>query len=704
MPKMYAIQKAKRKRQRRRHQNQPMKHPKTENKPFDASVLLIHGIGNQKPSMLIDKWGASIVEEIERLSSQKGWSFETNTSAEGKVISIKKNENSYTISLSECIWSNEFERPGRREMFSWIIGRLPAFLFLLLPDSREAERLFDDDKNILGTRFVVHFMIRFLLFVGIASWTLWSIYTVLQWAASRASHSEAEFIALTVLMTVITVLAIKFHSHWNLAGHVKVVSELNSEETKKITRFVQNRIEDVHLQSLKTTVVAHSQGGLLAHDALTHITGKRASQLRLLGVGSGVRPITLFRSLRRWPGLLYLWSWLLLVLSTIPLLQFLLYIPYVPRLLLVILRLMLFVNRSFLTAKAIRPYLWLNTLSQLQYPEISDIFNLSSIPPILVALFLISILGLTISIREMKADIKHVEDIPDIDWIEVTTPHDIVGRFAFPALPSKVNQITVPLEGNPLLDHTRYFKRGALVPRIIAAATLNDLGVLSKEEGLTRYELVSDSVLEMTRKRWRLVSFVSLALTCPFIFAITIFPPSILLLILASMLFCMISVPLRGVQYIVNYLKRRADIERATRNTYALLTSTSKPPYLTVIPLLTSSGLGFLGGLEWIFLIRADYIPATFTPFLLLVVSLVHFIWAAILAAHYNPSNVALLLISAVPLLCLLLIDKTFLWPDILPIGLFHSAAFLAASIFAWVAPRLRMFRTAKRADPVSGT
>lgn len=265
MPKMYAIQKAKRKRQRRRHQNQPMKHPKTENKPFDASVLLIHGIGNQKPSMLIDKWGASIVEEIERLSSQKGWSFETNTSAEGKVISIKKNENSYTISLSECIWSNEFERPGRREMFSWIIGRLPAFLFLLLPDSREAERLFDDDKNILGTRFVVHFMIRFLLFVGIASWTLWSIYTVLQWAASRASHSEAEFIALTVLMTVITVLAIKFHSHWNLAGHVKVVSELNSEETKKITRFVQNRIEDVHLQSLKTTVVAHSQGGLLAH-------------------------------------------------------------------------------------------------------------------------------------------------------------------------------------------------------------------------------------------------------------------------------------------------------------------------------------------------------------------------------------------------------------------------------------------------------
>ena len=704
MSKLHAIQKAKRKRQHRRHRNRPITHPRTDNKPFDASILLIHGIGNQKPSTLINKWGDSIVEEIKNLSSQKGWSFETNTSADTKVVSLRKNENSYTISLSECVWSDKFERPGRREMLSWIIGRLPAFLFLLLPDSREAEHLFDGSKNIMGTRLAVHFMIRFLLFTGITSWTLWSIYTISQWAATRASHSEAEFIALAVLTMITTVLAVKFHSNWNLAGHVKVVSELNSEEAEKITRFVQSKIEDTHFQSHSTTVVAHSQGGLLAHDALTHITSKSASQLRLFGVGSGIRPITLFRSLRRWPGILYLWSWFLFVISMLPLLQFLLYIPYFPHFLFVMLRLSLLVNLTFLTAQAIPPTVWSNELSQLQYPRVSDVFNLSSIPPILVAFFLISIIGLIFSIRKMKAGVQHIKDIPDIDWIEVTTPHDIVGRFAFPILPSKVKQITVPLEGNPILDHTRYFKKGSLVPRIIAAATLNDLGVLSKEDALTRYELVSNSALELTRKRWRLVSFVSLTLTCPFIFAITIFPPSILLLIFTSMLFCAVSVPLRFGQYILNHIKQRVDIENATRNNYALTRSTSEPPYLTVIPLLTSSGIGFLGGLEWIFLIKADYIPVTFTPFLLLLTSLAHFIWAASLASRYKPSSVALVLVSAMPLLCLLFIDKAILWPEILPIGLLHSSLLLAVSIFVWATPCLRMFRTAKRADPASGT
>jgi len=314
MSKLHTIQKAKRKRQRGRHRNQPITHPRTDSKPFDASILLIHGIGNQKPNTLINKWGDSIVEEIKNLSSQKGWSFETNTSTDTKVVSLRKNENSYKITLSECVWSDKFERPGRREMLSWIIGRLPAFLFLLLPDSREAEHLFDGSKNIMGTRFAVHFMIRFLLFTGITSWTLWSIYTISLWAVNRASHSEVEFIALAVLTTITTVLAVKFHSNWNLAGHVKVVSELNSEEAEKITRFVQSKIEDARFQSHSTTVVAHSQGGLLAHDALTRINSKSASQLRLFGVGSGIRPITLFRSLRRWPGILYLWSWFLLVL------------------------------------------------------------------------------------------------------------------------------------------------------------------------------------------------------------------------------------------------------------------------------------------------------------------------------------------------------------------------------------------------------
>ena len=704
MRSQHAIQKAKRKRQRRQRPSGTTGHTKTERKTFDTSILLVHGIGNQKPNGLIDNWGESIFEEIKHLSSQKGWECKPQTPNETAVISLTKNKKSYTISLSECIWSDKFKRPGRREMFSWILERLPALLFLLLPDSRDSEDLFDVDRNTLNNRSIINFIIRFLLLIGIISWIVCSINIVLRWAANRASHSIVEFTALAVSLTAITLLAIKFHSHWNLAGHVKVASELNSEEAEKITKFVQRKIEAVRLQSLSTTIVAHSQGGLLAHDALTHITGTAASHLHLFGVGSGIRPITLFRSLRKWPGVMFLWSWFLLALSIFPLLQILLYIPFVPQLLLVSLRLLTLVNLSLLVVREIPFSLWSSTLSQLSYPRFSDIFNLSSIPPTLVILFFISITGLAISSRKIKTDVKCIENIPDIDWTEITTPHDVVGRFAFPSLPSKVKQITVPSEGNPLLDHTRYFKKGALAPRIIAASVLSDLGVLTLEEGITRYESVSNSVLEITRKRWRVVSFISLGVTCPFIVAMATFPPSIALLVVTSMLFCIVSAPLRFGQYILNHLKQKSDIERATNNTNSILAPTSDPPYITVAPLLISSGLGFLGSFEWVLLAMGGLIPAAFTPFLFLVTSFIHFIWAALLASNYKPSNVTLLLVSTIPLLCLLFIDKTILWPEILPIGLLHSIAFLAASIFVWAAPCLKMFRTAKRADSISGT
>lgn len=692
----HSIQKAKRKRQRKQHNNHSVGHKVERGTQFDASVLLIHGVGNQKPNALIDKWGESILEEIENLSSKRGWKFETRDSGKTTVVSLTKNKTSYTISLSECIWSDKFKRPGRREMFTWLLARLPAILFLLLPDSRDFNSILGNSNTAAKIRLAANFAIRLLLFVGIISWTGWVI--------NRISQSMIGFETLIVLALIISSLGLTFHSHWNFAGHVKVASDLDSEEIRKVTKLVRKTIENTQFHSRSTTIVAHSQGGLLAHDALVCEGVTRSPGLRLFGVGSGLRPITLFRVLRKWPGVVFIWSWSLFFISTSLLLQYWTYSPYVLQLFLVNLRILAIANLSLLSMRLAPVEAWFYAISNVKAPIITDILSFNSILPELLLVCVVSLIGLLLSQRKLKAYTREIADIPKIDWTEMTTPHDIVGRFPFPPLPSRVREIIVPAEGNPVSDHTRYFNRGALVPQIIASSILSDLTILPIDSGIVRYEAVSKSFLERTQKRWRLVSLISLGTAFPLLLVMAILPPNVALLVNASMLFCFVSMPLRLGQYLVNYLKQNGDMQQAMEEAGRVPRPRRNVTYLTAVLLLFSSGLGFLGGIQWISLIGAPYFPATFTPFLLLLTSLVHFIWAASLVSKYKPHNVALPLISAMPLLCLIFIDKSILWPEILPIGLLHSSILLVVSIFVWATPCLRMFRTAKRADPTSGT
>ena len=236
-------------------------------------------------------------------------------------------------------------------MASWILGRLPALLLLLLPDSRDFNNLLGNSDIVSNIRLAANFIIRLFLFVGIISWAAWALNSI--------SHNTIGYIALCVLGLVILSLGFTFHSHWNFAGHVKVASDLNSKEASRITEIVRNKIETTRLQSLNANIVAHSQGGLLSHDALAHNSDAETSHLRLFGIGSGIRPITLFRVLKNWPGIMFLWCWSLLALSTFPLLQIIFYTPHVPQLLLVVLRLSALADLSFLTMRKIPTELYL---------------------------------------------------------------------------------------------------------------------------------------------------------------------------------------------------------------------------------------------------------------------------------------------------------------------------------------------------------
>ena len=166
MRSQHAIQKAKRKRRHKHHQNQPTKRSEPKRKTFDASVLLVHGIGNQTPGGLLD-WTPLIIDEIKKAANAGGWRYQKVDSDSRITICLTKESSCRKISFQECIWSDSFTRPTAQSMFWWALFRLPMLpLLLLTPDSEDLERLkkIDHKTNVDGP--LIRFAVRLLLLIG----------------------------------------------------------------------------------------------------------------------------------------------------------------------------------------------------------------------------------------------------------------------------------------------------------------------------------------------------------------------------------------------------------------------------------------------------------------------------------------------------------------------------------------------------------
>ena len=62
---------------------------------------------------------------------------------------------------------------------------------------------------------------------------------------------------------------------------------------------------------------------------------------------------------------------------------------------------------------------------------------------ILAALILSAIFSIVSALVASKTFTLKVDDIAGLEWLEITTPHDIVGRIPFPKLPDRVPNLLV---------------------------------------------------------------------------------------------------------------------------------------------------------------------------------------------------------------------------------------------------------------------
>ena len=93
-----------------------------------------------------------------------------------------------------------------------------------------------------------------------------------------------------------------------------------------------------------------------------------------------------------------------------------------------------------------------------------------------------------------------VAELPNTEWFEYSSPHDLVGRMLLPELRG-AREVAVSSGGHPVLDHVSYFSSHSLLPFRVAARILPSLRATNFLSGMNQM----DSALLLMGRRRRLL-------------------------------------------------------------------------------------------------------------------------------------------------------------------------------------------------------
>lgn len=634
MRSQHAIQKAKRKRRHKYHQNQPTKRSGPKRNTFDASVLLVHGIGNQTPGGLLD-WTPLIIDEIKKAANAGGWRYQKVDSDSRITICLTKESSCRKISFQECIWSDSFTRPTAQSMFWWALFRLPMLpLLLLTPDSEDLERLkkIDHKTNVDGP--LIRFAVRLLLLIG----TVALLMALIGHIFLIFRHIEMTLSILIAAVTTVSVWMFRkkleaLHRHYNLIGHVRVAASQAVGKNSEIASRVNEAVSQICSTSNRVTILAHSQGGFLAYDQLSK-SQQRCKVSRLIGVGSGLRPITTLAACENKRKILGIWLIFFLNLLSILLLLCVIskFSPLFKSLLELFKNFTPYILACIMPSDSSARILFSDLLSA--YPGAWDVMC------ILAALVLSAIFSVMSVIVASKTFTLKVDDIAGLEWLEITTPHDVVGRVPFPKLPDRVPNLLVGAEGNPLFDHFNYFSRDMLTPKIVGACLIKDVG-LTSEHSMNDYKRLGDRLNLLLTRRWRLATIVAFILSSYFIIQFLLKPFSIFTILLPVALLASNAV-IRLVQYSANRVLRESDIRVASStvtipNMSIFLYSALNRYIVTLVVCLDLLELWF--SRDWMMAAYRGLVESSVTPAVLILVTLLHSGWMVALCSGYDATN-----------------------------------------------------------------
>ncbi|GAA3177949.1 MULTISPECIES: hypothetical protein [Streptomyces] len=453
-----------------------------------VGYLFVHGIGNQKPGTALE-WGRATFDALRDVHGEQVLAWNDQPLAASPedaairhaevVISLGGGGASRRALFAEALWADKFTtlgRPSIRRTLTFLVASLPLLLWVVGPDRRDLRVLASPSRG-LQTRGEAGLAQMRLLWRLL---TLTVIATALAYGISLTAHS---LLASAFLLGLLAWFA---RSRRNLLWHVRVAA-IDEERTRLLLAHLHRKVSWMERHCDEVVIVAHSQGGYLMHRVLSPTADRHHPKVRrFIGVGSGLKPITLLKTFdnsRIGPGLWGLvflvpgWLWGLgpwtwqpigwLMQSVLRQLYLALQVTVTPSAAFADPRLAE-LHREAIAAELHRA---LTAAPSLR-------LDLAHGAAIVVSLVLASLLGRLIH-AALQARPPYPLDLDhhrrDIEWREYSSPHDMVGRMLGPTLPDNVEQPWIAPVGQPLSDHTLYFHRTGVLPRRLAADLLGDL-------------------------------------------------------------------------------------------------------------------------------------------------------------------------------------------------------------------------------------
>lgn len=432
---------------------------------WDVGVVLVHGIGGQKPGDTLESWTPIIRGALGGVTRESGRTVSPlrscsapvgDTDAPAYEMTLeRKGHATARVLVTEAHWADKYRSRRLLGTLPWVARIGPALILPFLPDAR--------DRHSAGWQLAIRLLMRIL--------SPFMVLTLIM-ALPRGLQLAATALTAAALLMMVT------NQRFNLAGHVQMAAE-DDAALAAVQEHLTMVVESTRQVSTKTLVIAHSQGGYLAHRTLRDLPTWTGT---LISLGSGLRPITALRVMGSRPAYVVgCWAALIGTLLT----EIWLLTHFDPGQVVSPFRQMgideglLFMA---LVVGVVPTDLWdsatpLGTKEAVvqSLPRLTlDWWFVCAAGAFLTALLIVRLWGDEFTTAMRIAPLRRT------DWTDITTHHDLVGRLTVPPLPPSVDEKAVIIHGNALMDHTRYLNTPGITAWLVADRIANMVGFASK--------------------------------------------------------------------------------------------------------------------------------------------------------------------------------------------------------------------------------
>lgn len=350
--------------------------------------------------------------------------------------------------------------------------------------------IYNFENNIEILRLLLRLLLRFIVFSAIGA----SIFI-----AIKVLWDFSWMVSLILIPVILLLLTLFANSKMNYANHVRVAA-VEGQARDEILNKIYNSYKNLEVSCTEVAIVAHSQGGYLAHHILSSKLYNTKKCKEFYGVGSGLIPINIIKNLTGKSNLASILFVLSLALSSLGSAMM-----FGESLSWQILILFIFIIKLGLNI-----YIPVDIPQEKIVEQMSQIFSLgnfwNTINWMGLLPYLLSFIIAYVSFSTYKrSEVKfiHPADINGLNtWYEFSSVHDIVGRLVPLGTPDRATSMPIAVGANPLFDHIRYFSKSSPLPIMIAE------NLMGKEEGFK----LNMKLYKNSLKRKRLINVFSVVI------------------------------------------------------------------------------------------------------------------------------------------------------------------------------------------------